>query len=493
MKIFFIIVVCFIVLTTGSALRESLTYDEIVHLQEGYNHLVNHTFAIDTNNPPLVRELAAIPFVMGIEGTLPARLVIVALATLLVILVYLTTKRYFGQNSALLAALLLSFEPTFLAHSHYVTLDVGAAFFIFHAYLVFLEFLRRHSFRNALFLGIASGFAFASRIQSLIFLPISIAIISIVNFRKLQWGKIIVACMVSVLTIWLTYSFRSDVVVAQRQDPNRVSSRIMQTNNSLLRNLILVASVQPIPLGNYLATIKNSLVRSTQKAKHSLYELPVNFILKTPIPFLIFIVLGLRSKKVLLFFIPAAVIISISSLVPLQPWVRYVIPSLPFLAIVAGRAIGEVKGKYMKLGILLLLIWYIVGTLVQFPNFISYANELAGPRDKRFEKLNDSNLDWGQSLPDLKRYIDKKKPEHASFSYFGRDNGNLYGLISNRPYGSHKFEEICAFHEIDLPKNSGSRLIAISATNWYQCGFSTQQQFHKDKIKDVVADTILIF
>lgn len=480
MKLLLIIVICFIFLSTGSALHESLTFDEIVHMQEGHNHLVNHAFAIDTNNPPLVRELAAIPLVFGLP-TVYARLAIVLLGAILLVLVY--------KVGGIWSAFLLALEPTFLAHSHYVTLDVGAAFFIFLAYLVFLDFLKNQSLRNAIFLGIASGFSFASRIQSLIFLPISFILIA---RTKIRLKSILLIALISVFIVWFTYFFVKDVIIAPRQDPNRLSSKILQTNNLFLKNLVLIAMHQPVPLGNYLATVKNSFLRSTQQVKHNWYDLPFNFLLKTPIPFLIFIILGARSKKNFQFLVPTAVIIIISSVSPQQPWVRYVIPAFPFLAIIAGTAIVEIKGNYQKVGVVLILFWYAGGTLVQFPHFISYANELAGSRDKRFEKLIDSNLDWGQSLPDLADYLQRVQPKSVSFSYFGRDNADAYGLVSNRPYGSYKFEEICAFHEISY-SGTGNRIVAISTTNWYQCGFSTQPQFGKDKIKSVVADTILIF
>ena len=176
-----------------------------------------------------------------------------------------------------------------------------------------------------------------------------------------------------------------------------------------------------------------------------------------------------------------------------MPWVRYALPAYPFLAIVAGSSLKEFKGIYGNLIVVILLLWFVVGTLKSFPHFISYANELAGARSTRYQQFADSNIDWGQSLPDLQGYVDKKKPKHFTFSYFGRDNGNDYGLVSNRPYGSYKFEEICAFHEIDFPQNAGERLVAISASNWHACGFSNSEHYRNDKVIDVVGDSVLIF
>lgn len=69
-------------LSINSALLESLTFDEVVHMQEGINHLTHQTFVVDTNNPPFIRELTAIPLVFGLPKPLSARLVTIFLGEL---------------------------------------------------------------------------------------------------------------------------------------------------------------------------------------------------------------------------------------------------------------------------------------------------------------------------------------------------------------------------------------------------------------------------
>ena len=78
-------------------------------------------------------------------------------------------------------------------------------------------------------------------------------------------------------------------------------------------------------------------------------------------------------------------------------------------------------------------------------------------------------------------------------SYFGRDNGNLYGLKSNFKYGSYKFEDICRFHKISKQNWNGYNITAISVSNWYYCGYYKDQKYTKEKIVNVLGDSILIF
>ncbi len=522
------ILILYFVLSVGSALHESLTFDEIVHIEEGLNHLTYHTFAVDTNNPPLIRELAAIPLVFGLgrfiptdipsQQALPARFVTILLGGALLVAVFFFSRRYFGMIPAMLSVLLLAFEPAFLAHSHYVTLDTGFTLFFFLACWALWRWVKRPTVINTVLFGIVFGLAASSKVSAWIFM---VGIIGVFLFlqktlfvRLIRPKQIILVLVSCLLTIWATYFFTSDVVVAQRQDVGRVSSKLeayaQQTHNQWLQIGLYVLKYQPIPLGNYMATLKNNALRAHLSSDTfflgrtypsvSWYFLPVNFLLKTPLPLLIFFGLFLIQlirntafrKNTEIIWVPLLTIFTISSLLGLQPWVRYLLPAYPFLAIAGALVIANITDRYLRYGAVFLVGWLIAGTLAQFPHFISYANELSGFRVNRYTKFADSNIDWGQSLPDLAQYVQKEKPKSLTFSYFGRDNGDNYGLVSNRPYGSYTQPEICAFHEIPYG-GYGERIVAISVTNWYQCGYITQPQYQKDKIRTVVGDSILIF
>jgi 4-amino-4-deoxy-L-arabinose transferase-like glycosyltransferase len=467
----------FMALSAASSLSESLTFDELVHSQEGINALTKHTFLIDTNNPPLIRELAMLPVVLGGGKLFPARFVIILLGALTLIAVYRVTKRYFGRTQALFALFLLALEPTLLGHSHYVTLDIGVTLFFFIGYMAFVRLMERYSFSRLGVAAIAWGAAFASKMTAIPFLLISAFVAGAGIFKdsvRRFWTRpirfVIFASLVA-LMIWATYFL--------------------------------------MPFGNYLAVIKNTLVRTGATPKIFFlghfypsarwYFMGNTFLLKIPIPLLLLFVLGLFAgrrprdrKSIAVFAIPVFVVLGISSLVNIQPWVRYVLPAVPFFVIVASESMRLISGSVRKILFLLFCLWYAYGTGLAFPHYISYANELAGPAQSRYRIFTDSNLDWGQSLPDIARYIEKTQPGYVSFSYFGRDNGDVYGLTSDMAYGSHRYEDICAFHHINLPYTSPNIMVAISVSNWYYCKYNVDPRFSGRPVKAVVGGSILI-
>lgn len=504
-----VISICFVVLSLGSALRESLVYDEVFYIQEGIANLTAKTFS-DPYNPPLVRELTALPLVFFSSNLpksdiaairyFPARFVTISLGVLLLLSIYMFVKRRVGPIGAIFAVLFLAFDPTVLAHSHYVTSDIGVTLFFFLTYWAWLTMLRRPTWTHAMLFGISMGLAFASKLSAIPYVFVSAAI-SLFLEKKMagfrwMWQKkhfMILSFVIASCVVWSTYFFQTNVIIAARDDANRVSERIVQyaknNNFPLVVSLMYILEHQPVILGQYFATVKNTLLRPPVVPGEMEGSMLANFFLKLPIPLMVFFAIGLWQPNVTLYVIPVVAVLAVSLSASTMPWVRYLLPMYPFVAIIAGIGIRNIRGKII---ITIILFWYLMGTLVSFPHFISYANKFVS-RQERYLYFTDSNIDWGQSLPDIADYVQREKPSHLSLSYFGRDNGNAYGLVSNKAWGSYRFEEICAFHEIALPYKSGKRMIAISVSNWYGCGYSKTEQFSKQKIQSVIADSILIF
>ena len=76
----------------------------------------------------------------------------------------------------------------------------------------------------------------------------------------------------------------------------------------------------------------------------------------------------------------------------------------------------------------------------------------------------------------------------------GKNPGKLgFAHFASRQKGSYKFNEICAFHDINYPSNTGQTITAISLSNWYGCGYHLDQRYDNDTIKAAIGGSILIF
>lgn len=514
----------FVALSIGSALSESLTYDEVFYLEEGRGILTG-AVSRDPYNPPLMPILTGVPVVLGLDAFMsssspmykafPARMVTIALGLILIVATYIVGARIFGSSVGLVAAFILAFDPNVLANSHYVTSDVGVTLFFFLAMGLFIRFLARPTRTGSILLGFAVGYAVGAKITSFVFIFFASVMLLWQEKGRRSWRWIVkqrsmvLLCIVTTLFfLWAIYFLRSDVIIAARPDVNRVSFRILRFANErtmpILTKFIDMLRTVPVPLGGFIALLKNNAIRAITagEARPPWYRILVIVSVKTPIPLLFLFFVGLffsgqlpefKRRRLYMFGSIPIIILGVTMALGIAPMVRYVLPMYPFVAIVAATSVYFTRTRMSRILLVFLLLWYAWGTVWQHPHFISYANELVGPRARRYEVLSDSNLDWGQALPDLVQYVKDTRLGKVTFSYFGRDDASLYGLQSKTVYGSWRIEDVCAFHDVVLDSNTKEERTVISISSWYYCGYNKEEAFRKENIRDVVADVFLIF
>ncbi len=81
-----------------------------------------------------------------------------------------------------------------------------------------------------------------------------------------------------------------------------------------------------------------------------------------------------------------------------------------------------------RITFLVLLAWYLFGTLRIAPHYLAFFNELAGGPAGGYCYLVDSNLDWGQSFKALRAYLDETGEGPVRLSYYTYADPALYGI-----------------------------------------------------------------
>jgi len=142
---------------------------------------------------------------------------------------------------------------------------------------------------------------------------------------------------------------------------------------------------------------------------------------------------------------------------------RHLLPIYPFLFVAAGEAAARLWSWRRPLGPLLAALlgaWYAGGTLRNHPHHLAYFNEIAGGPGNGWRVLVDSNLDWGQDLKRLARWMRENGVSRVKLSYFGSAAPSYYGIDAEAlpgytaPHATHVTREI---HPGDV--------VAVSATN----------------------------
>ncbi len=134
-----------------------------------------------------------------------------------------------------------------------------------------------------------------------------------------------------------------------------------------------------------------------------------------------------------LWFPPAMVLGAMTFLTNINIGLRYVLPMFPYVFIAAGRlapwawGLAGTARRIALTAVLLPLGLTIASTIAIYPHYLAYFNVLSGGPDRSPPHLIDSNLDWGQDLVGLRRWLREHREEGpVGIAYFGQITPNIF-------------------------------------------------------------------
>jgi hypothetical protein len=430
----------FIVSTIVSS-HESATYDERAHIPSAYTYLDAHDMRLNPEHPPLIKDLAGLPLqFLGltfpyasdawengrneqwVAGDLflncqdPAqacndsdrilfwsRLPITLLAVALGFGIFFWTREIGGTIAGLLATLLYSADPNIIAHSHYVTTDLGIAAVIFAAAYFFIRFLRQPNTSSMLAAGVALGIAETSKFSAVLLFPIfGLFLLVFAATKRQPTGSLLSTGMfrlktymtyilhfigsvaISFAIIWIVYALNMYAMPETKVD-DLADLFLSQPNvpAHLAHNAVTTLAESPIlrPFAVYFVGVAKVFSRveagnvyyyfGTVSDQARAVYFPVVFIFKETLPFLVLLIAmtalsfsrgiissirehasglsfwtifsrSFQAKTVQylsLFFITFYMIVSMSG--NLNIGFRHLFPILPFLYMLAAKSAGD--------------------------------------------------------------------------------------------------------------------------------------------------------
>jgi len=370
-KILALMMAVFFVVSLLVSEQESTTMDEKAHIPASYSYVRYQDMRINPEHPPMLKDLAGLPLLAlnpapnmpkedplwergdGLDATkFPegpartwglaqwefgdkilhqngnnadaitfwARVPITLIALLLGLFIFLWTKELAGSIAALMASLLYFFDPNILAHSHYVTTDIGIAAFIFFAFYFFVKFLERPTWTAMLWAGVFLGLAQLAKFSAVLLFPIFglftllYALTISTDGEDQPWKKRLlsaftylwkyaVTVMVCFVAIWVLYfvntiNMPGSVIaeIARAQFPNdKLIGRMAEVSIITLSNHTLLKPLAEYFLGVFMVFARvaggNTYYFLGNVSNHaSPWYFPVVFLLKETLPMLFLLV-----------------------------------------------------------------------------------------------------------------------------------------------------------------------------------------------------------
>jgi hypothetical protein len=158
------------------------------------------------------------------------------------------------------------------------------------------------------------------------------------------------------------------------------------------------------------------------------YYFPVALAVKSTIPMLLLVALGIGLWRPGTFFPVAGVVLllGLSMGSSLNLGVRYVLGVYPLFAMLGASALAEGQKRWAPRLAVALAAWHAAESVAAHPDYLAYFNELARGREERF--LLDSNLDWGQDLARLGRFVQEQGIREIYLNYFGLTSPEKMGV-----------------------------------------------------------------
>jgi 4-amino-4-deoxy-L-arabinose transferase-like glycosyltransferase len=424
---------------------------------------------------------------------------VLALASCLLVAVFIEARRRFGAGAAAAALFLAAFSPDVLAHGTIVTTDLGFALFFFLAVATFSRLLERFSWLRLLVAGLFTGAAFATKFSAPILIPVLglLGILAVLGQgtpapavggegRRLAGPGararhvlfLLAATFVLALgVLWASYGFRYALSPVPEVRAAQRGSLDAPPASPVLLPVIAAARAHLVP-EDYARGLLFVMVHSEARPTFLLGDLSargfpqyflVTFLVKTPIPLILLVLLALtraarlQGRDAVFLWLPVSVYVALTATRGLQIGHRHLLPVYPFLFLAAGEGAAGLWRWLRPLGpglVLLLATWYAGGTLRTHPHHLAYFNEIVGGPANGWRVLVDSNLDWGQDLRNLATWMRGHGLRRVGVSYFGSAPPDYYGIDGptlpgyTAPHATHVTREV-----------RPGDVVAISATN----------------------------
>lgn len=463
-------------LLLSCALNKSACFDEGAHLTAGLAYLRHAEFSMYNLSPPLLRMWAAIPAYLGGADVRPAkqmrdysagerhwiylrdfqrfpvnqqnlhrfivwgRLMLIPFSLAGAVLVLLWARRLYGATAGTIACAAWSFSPLVIATGSTLGTDMPTAVTMIAACCAWIRFLRTLHNRDAAAAAVTVAAALAMKFTAvLLLLPLVIlSIIAVWRSRAKLKGVLIGAVLtvvVSFVVINLTYGFK---FLGLPIDAFNFRSSAMQRADAMLpdstplplpRDLIEGFDVQAYEVDIGFPT---TLLGQGYLFNDWRYY-PWALLTKSTIGGLILFVLagasffwrrpGTEEAPLLVYLlcIGGAIVIFGSINVGL----RYLLPLYPAGIVLVARCANL---PALRVVAIVATSAIVAESIAAAPRYHSFCNVASRPW-----KWLVPDLDWGQSLIDLRRWMQANRQERISTVYFGTALPAAYGIDAVNP------------------------------------------------------------
>lgn len=460
------------------AVDKTATYDEINHIGTGYYYWHHFDFERGLEHPPFIRLLATFPLnflplqdpeknfpffskkpISNLREYLYGMLLIfrnsevsaekillltrsMAFLMMLILMgaVYCWSKNLYGENGGLISLFLTATFPPLLGHGSLVTTDVGGTASAVWALYALSRYAADPTRRRLWLCGLALGFAEVCKLSNLMLIPIFLFVFFLfpmptsqpLSKRMLSAMQVFFICG---LIINLIYGFQ-DFLPPHWIHPHDLAAYQWPPHVQWIYRWLPLPDYYLTSVGFMSWHVKQgfqTFILGKVLSQGVWYYFPFAFLVKTPVVTLLILLAALYTfikkvpNKIEWLIIFALLFYTSNSIASkLNLGIRHFLFVYPLLFILCGRLVNFFEINRKKALMIFLILFQLFEVAFAAPNFLAYFNLACGGPKAGMRYLSD--MDLGQDLPSLSRWLREKPGAEVVLSYFGAALPGYYGI-----------------------------------------------------------------
>jgi 4-amino-4-deoxy-L-arabinose transferase-like glycosyltransferase len=490
-------------LAGGAARRESVTIDEVAHIGAGVSYLQKLDMRMNEEHPPLAKVLAAVPLIVrGVHADYShvswtfsaglfkqflgewvfghwliarwndpiatvfwARLAMLSLTLVLGFVLFAYGSRLGDPWAGLLCLCAYATMPVMLAFGPLVLTDMAITLFAVLTLWTFASMWRSPSHATVLRFSLALGGALLSKFSAgILFFCFAAFVLSLrwrpapeqptdkmelQAWRRVRWRSLTKGTLFAALLVYVVY-----FVLSWNEPTDSLYFLGHNAAALLLRRVLMPPWIYLRGLALFAITTKPHAFILGHAYPHGVwFYFPVLFLLKSPLAFLLLLLLALRVsliaklRKVQLAVIPKglemhwrAVWVSLvvftggCILSRFQFSIRHFSVPLALLVLLLAplpRTLESLRRSGWppaRAGIWLtvaLALASVVTAVRAYPYYLPFLNSLSAGRPG-YALVGDSNLDWNQALPEVEDFVQQRGLKRVLVDEYGFSDPDVY-------------------------------------------------------------------
>jgi 4-amino-4-deoxy-L-arabinose transferase-like glycosyltransferase len=490
-------------LAGGAARRESITIDEVAHIGAGVSYLQKLDMRMNEEHPPLAKALAAVPLVVrGVHADYShvswtfsaglfkqffgewvfghwviarwndpiatvfwARLPMLFLTLVLGIVLFAYGSRLGDPWGGLLCLCVFATMPVVLAFGPLVLTDMAITLFAVLTVWAFASMWRSPSRGTVLRFGLALSGALLSKFSAgLLFFCFAAFILSLRwrpapeqpadkaelrAWRRIRWWSLTKGIVFAALVVYAVY-----LILSWNEPTDSLSFLGRNAAALLLRRVLMPPWIYLRGLVLFAVTAKPPAFILGHSYPHGVwFYFPVLFLLKSPLAFLLLLLLALmvslvaKLRVVRLAVVPKgleshwravwvslAVFTGACILSRMQFSIRHFSVPLVLLVLLLAplprtleslrRSTWPAARAFVWLTVALALA-SVLTAVRAYPYYLPFLNSLSAGRPG-YALVGDSNLDWNQALPEVEDFVQQHGLKRVLLDEYGFSEPGMY-------------------------------------------------------------------